>query len=106
MPITRVIAAAMAACHLALLAPCSAAAQEPGRIEGRAVHAERGGPAAGAEVIVAGAGARAETDADGRYLVDRIPAGVYDMQVRVAGSTVLVVRQQRVLVGRTVLLNV
>jgi len=28
------------------------------------------------------------------------------MQVRVAGSTVLVVRQQRVLVGRTVLLNV
>jgi len=48
---------------------------------------------------MAGAGARAETDANGRYVVDRVPAGVYEVQVSVAGRTVLVVRQQRVLAG-------
>lgn len=106
MPVTRVIAAAVAACHFALLAPSSAAGQEPGRIEGHVVHPERGAPAAGAEVIVAGAGARAETDADGRYVLGRIPAGVYDVEVRVGGRTVLLVRQQRVLAGRTVQLDV
>ena len=59
----------------ALLAPAAALAQATGRVEGRVVDAGTGQPLAGVAVTVQGTQAGANTGADGRFALVRVPSG-------------------------------
>lgn len=56
-----------------------------GRIVGRIVDATQGAPIAGASVEVVGAGIRAVSAIDGRYLLHNVPAGTLNLSVRMIG---------------------
>jgi iron complex outermembrane receptor protein len=73
MPPIALLRRAAAAALLAALAPAAARAQAAGRVEGRILTAA-GDPVAGAAVRVDGAAA-AQTDAAGRFVIPRVPAG-------------------------------
>ncbi|MCK4940845.1 carboxypeptidase-like regulatory domain-containing protein, partial [candidate division WOR-3 bacterium] len=50
-----------------------------GRINGRVVDAETGGPLIGADVIIEGTELGAATDANGEFVVLYVPAGTYKL---------------------------
>jgi hypothetical protein len=60
-------------------------AQETGRIVGRVVEAQQGAPVAGATVEVIGADQRTVTALDGRYVLERVPAGPVSLRARMIG---------------------
>lgn len=70
---------------LCLFLPLAAAAQQPGRIEGRATEAETGQPLAGAAVAVEGTSIRAVTDAVGRFVLAPVPAGMHAVELTYLG---------------------
>ena len=78
------------------------AAQETGRIVGRVVDSEQGSPIAGAELEVVGPGIRDVTAVDGRYALERIPAGVVSIRVRMIGFAPKLVTGVLVSSGATV----
>ena len=69
--------AAVLAASAVLAAPVRA--QETGAVGGRVTLAENGGPVHGAVIVVIGAGAVGLTDEEGRYAIDGIPAGSYEL---------------------------
>ncbi len=60
-------------------------AQQTGRIVGRVVEAEKGSPIAGAQVELLEAPIRAVAALDGRFTLDRVPAGPVSVRVRMIG---------------------
>jgi outer membrane receptor protein involved in Fe transport len=72
---SRSFRSALVGLLFALLAPAWAVAQATGRIEGRVVDAATGQPLPGAAVAVQGSQVGANTGADGRFVLARVPAG-------------------------------
>ena len=68
-----------------LLAPAAALAQATGRIEGRVVDAASGAPLANARVAVQGTQLGANTGADGRFTLARVPSGARQVTASVIG---------------------
>ena len=62
---------------------CSA--QGTGRVIGRVVEGQRGAPVAGATVEVVGRTVSTVTAVDGRYTLERVPAGPVSLRVRMIG---------------------
>ena len=60
-------------------------AQATGRIVGRVVEGQQGAPVAGATVEVDGTDRRAVTALDGRYVLERVPAGAVSLRARMIG---------------------
>ena len=61
------------------------AAQGTGRIVGRVVEGQQGAPVAGATVEVVGTVQRTVTALDGRYVLERVPAGPASLRARMIG---------------------
>lgn len=72
----------------ALIAPATAAAQAPGRFEGRLVHEGTGAAVAGASVSVVGVTGAARTDSDGRFTWAPAPPVPFQIIVVLAGGQV------------------
>jgi outer membrane receptor protein involved in Fe transport len=60
-------------------------AQGTGRVVGRVVEGQQGSPVAGATVEVVGTDRRTVTALDGRYILDRVPAGPVSLRARMIG---------------------
>ncbi|HEV2129745.1 MAG TPA: TonB-dependent receptor plug domain-containing protein, partial [Longimicrobiaceae bacterium] len=80
---TRLRSTAWVLLALCLL-PVTLAAQA-GALQGEVLDARAGTPIAGAEVRVVGAGLQARTDAQGRYRLDAVEAGVHEVEASVPG---------------------
>jgi len=96
-----------------LLAPAALEAQESpapatGRIVGRVVDATQGAPIVGAQVEVVGAPAPilASSALDGRFTLDKVPAGAASVRVRMIGYQPKLVTGVAVTSGQTVQQNV
>jgi TonB-linked SusC/RagA family outer membrane protein len=61
------------------------AAAQQGSISGRVTDKVSQQPIAGAQIIVAGTNLQGFTNQEGRYRIDRVPAGQYQVQVRLIG---------------------
>ena len=71
---------------LAIGAPSSdLAGQQVGTVTGQVVDAGTGQPIASAQVLVAGTNRGTLTRSDGRFLIDRVPAGQHEVRVVVIG---------------------
>jgi outer membrane receptor protein involved in Fe transport len=70
-----------------LVAPAAAQISTSGRITGRVMHGETGGPIDRAEVRIVGTLLRATTDLDGRYYVPDVPVGLQTVEIRKIGFT-------------------
>jgi hypothetical protein len=82
-------------------------APETGRIVGRIVDATQGAPIVGAQVEVIGAAAVPATSAlDGRYTLEKVPAGAVSVRVRMIGYQPKVVTGVAVSPSQTVQQNV
>jgi hypothetical protein len=97
----------------AVIAPAGVAAQDAppastGRIVGRVVEAAQGSPIVGAQVEVVGAPApiQAMSALDGRFTLDRVPAGAASVRVRMIGYQPKLVTGVAVVAGQTVQQNV
>ena len=66
-------------------AAMNAAAQQTGRVTGRVVDAATRRPLAGAQVFIPPTGIGNITDADGRYLLQNVPAGSYTLTAQLVG---------------------
>jgi hypothetical protein len=60
-------------------------AQGTGRVVGRVVEGQQGSPVAGATVEVVGSDRSTVTAVDGRYLLERVPAGPVSLRARMIG---------------------
>jgi TonB-linked SusC/RagA family outer membrane protein len=80
----RSLAAGLAACCVLLLLPLTLAAQEPGSLTG-VVRGTDGTPVSGARVDVVGTTLGGMTNQDGRYLVLRVPPGIYTVTTEFLG---------------------
>jgi hypothetical protein len=69
------------------VAPAAAQISTSGRITGRVMHGETGGPIDRAEVRIVGTLLRATTDLDGRYYVPDVPVGLQTVEIRKIGFT-------------------
>jgi TonB-dependent receptor len=81
---------------LGIFVPATAASQATGRLAGRAVEAESGRPLKGASVAVQGTSLLATTDAAGRFVLARVPAGPYTVTLSYIGRET---QAQQVTVG-------
>ena len=71
---------------LAIGAPSSdLAGQQVGTVTGQVVDAGTGQPIASAQILVAGTGRGTLTRSDGRFLIDRVPAGQHEVRVVLIG---------------------
>jgi outer membrane receptor protein involved in Fe transport len=70
---------------LGVTAAAQARAQGTGRVVGRVVEEQQGSPVAGATVEVVGTDRRTVTALDGRYILDRVPAGAVSLRARMIG---------------------
>ena len=86
----------------ALLMAAPLAAQQPGRVVGRVVDAERGSPIAGAQLEVVGTPVTAISALDGRYALQPLPAGPVSIRVRMIGFSPKVVTGVLVPAGGTI----
>ena len=75
--------AAVASLLAATITPL--AAQNPGKITGRVLDAEKGTPIFAAHVEVVGTALLATTGSDGGYLLQRVPAGTVTLRARMIG---------------------
>ena len=60
-------------------------AQGTGRLVGRVIEGQQGSPVAGATVEVVGTDRRTVTALDGRYILERVPAGSVSVRARMIG---------------------
>lgn len=81
----RVLRNGWTALLLILLSPLAAAAQQAGRVDGRATEAESGQPLVGAIVTMEDASARAVTDASGRFSLAPVAPGAHTVIVSYLG---------------------
>ena len=71
----------------AFLMAAPMAAQQPGRVVGRVVDADRGSPVAGAQLEVVGTPITAIAALDGRFALQPLPGGPVSIRVRIIGFT-------------------
>ncbi|MGA1198153.1 MAG: carboxypeptidase regulatory-like domain-containing protein, partial [Candidatus Latescibacterota bacterium] len=90
-----------------MLLPVSAMAGTTGKITGRVVDKDGGGPLPGANIIVQGAPSviGATTDTDGQYVILNVPAGTYDLKGSFVGYQDVVVTGFKVLPDLTTVLD-
>ena len=69
----------LAAAPLAILTAAPVLAQETGTVRGTVTLEENGDFVSGAVILVVGSGAFALTDARGSFVIDRVPAGSYEV---------------------------
>jgi hypothetical protein len=60
-------------------------AQNPGEVRGRVVDERTKSPLAGANVIILGSSLGSSTDVSGWYIIQNVPEGMYELQVRFVG---------------------
>ena len=70
------------------------------------MNAENGDALPGANIIVAGTGSGTSADADGRYFIINLPPGVYDLKVSMIGYNNVTVKNVKVSVNRTSLIDI
>ncbi|HUQ15487.1 MAG TPA: TonB-dependent receptor [Gemmatimonadales bacterium] len=70
---------------LCVMSATGLSAQGTGRIVGRVVEGQQGGPVAGATVEIVGTDRTAVTAVDGRYNLERVPAGPVSLRARMIG---------------------
>ena len=75
----RLTARGVLAASLAVLAAAPLPAQETGTVRGTVTLQEYGVSVHGAVVLVVGSGEFALTDAEGRFAIDGVPAGSYEV---------------------------
>ena len=75
----------------AFLMAAPLAGQQPGRVVGRVVDADRGSPISGAQLEVVGTPVTALSALDGRYALQPLPAGPVSIRVRMIGFSPKVV---------------
>jgi outer membrane receptor protein involved in Fe transport len=91
---------------MCLAAASGVAAQATGRIVGRVVEAQQGAPVAGATVELVGTDRTTVSALDGRYLLEKVPAGTVSVRVRMIGYGPKVVTGIVVPVGGGVAQNI
>lgn len=101
----RVASAFVVAGLLGAVWTATAEAQTAGKIQGQVVDEGTNQPLAGAQINVVGTQLGAITDDQGRYFLNFVPAGVYDIRAQFIGYRTEVVTGQRVLAGQTTDLN-
>lgn len=77
-----------------------------GRVAGLVTDSLTGEPIAGAEALLRGTTFGAQTDLDGRYILDKIPAGKYEIQIHLISYKTTVVPNVVVVAGQTTTVNV
>lgn len=82
------------------------AQESTGRIVGRVVDASTGQPIGTAQVAVTNTGQMALTDLEGRYFLDRVPAGLHEVRASVLGYGPKAVTGVTVLAGRSAPLDI
>lgn len=92
---------ALAAVVLAVGATTLLAQATTGKLEGK-VRDQQGAPIANAQVIIVGTKFGAQTNADGYYFINNVPAGVVSIQVSFIGYRTTRVTDVRVLSGQTI----
>ncbi|MDZ7346820.1 MAG: TonB-dependent receptor plug domain-containing protein, partial [candidate division KSB1 bacterium] len=76
------------------------AQQTFGTISGRVTDAKTGLPLPGANVVVIGTIYGASTDADGRYVVQKLPPGIYSLRISMMGYRSMQATDVRVQINR------
>src|ERR1051326_2828717 len=79
------ITTAVSVFMLVLLIPSTARAQSTGQISGNVMDESSGEPVIGANVLIVGTTLGASADVDGKYIIRRIPSGIYDVKVSNVG---------------------
>ena len=80
--------------------------QTTGKISGSIVNAENGDALPGANIIISGTGSGTTADADGRYFIINLPPGVYDLKASMIGYDNVTVKNVKVSVNRTSLIDI
>jgi hypothetical protein len=91
---------------LGLLFTGRAAAQETGKIQGRVTDAASGQPISGAQITVAGTRLGNISNPEGFYFINNVPAGLHDLNAQFIGYQAVTVREQRVLAGQTITIDI
>lgn len=81
-------------------------AQTTGKITGRVLDKESKEPLVGVNIMLEGTAIGASTDIDGKYLILNVPAGTYNLLVRLLGYREVTVKTLKVMVGFTTEQNV
>ena len=92
---------ALSAVVLAVGASTLLAQASTGKIEGK-VRDQQGAPIANAQVTIVGSKFGAQTNADGYYFINNVPAGVVSLQAAFIGYKTTRVADLRVLAGQTI----
>ena len=87
-------------------APPAAAQQASGRIAGRVVSERTGEGLPTAQVFIPGTSIGTLTDLDGRYVLNRVPPGTYDLAVQLIGYGKKTVTGVQVTAGGTAVLDI
>jgi outer membrane receptor protein involved in Fe transport len=74
-------------------------AQTTGKITGRVVDKESKEPLIGVNILLEGTTIGASTDIDGKYLILNVPAGTYNLIVRLLGYREVTIKTLKVMVG-------
>ena len=80
--------------------------QTTGKISGSIVNAENGGALPGANIEVVGTGSGTSADAEGRYFIINLPPGVYNIKASMIGYNNITVKNVKVSVNRTSLIDI
>ena len=80
--------------------------QTTGKISGSIVNTENGGALPGANIEVVGTGSGTSADAEGRYFIINLPPGVYDIKASMIGYDNVTVKNVKVSVNRTSLIDI
>ncbi len=81
-------------------------AQTTGKISGSVVDAETGDALPGANIIVAESGSGTAADTEGRYFIINLPPRVYDLKASMIGYDNVTVKNVKVSVNRTSLIDI
>jgi len=81
-------------------------AQTTGKISGSVVDAENGDALPGANIIVAETGSGAAADTEGRYFIINLPPGIYALKASMIGYDNVTVKNVKVSVNRTSLIDI
>ena len=81
-------------------------AQTTGKISGSVVDAENGDALPGANIIVAETGSGTAADTEGRYFIINLPPGIYALKASMIGYDNVTVKNVKVSVNRTSLIDI
>ena len=80
--------------------------QTTGKISGSIVNTENGGALPGANIEVVGTGSGTSADTEGHYFIINLPPGIYDLKASMIGYDNVTVKNIKVSVNRTSLINI